>query len=450
MPATFAPFRLPGFRRLFSAYGVNATGDWLGEIALSVLLLHAGGGVLAIGALWVCARLLPGLVAPFASALLHARRPQRPLFLLHAGEALLVGSLAVAAAVGAPVVVLLAIAMVDGVLAVVARGLIKATIVLETRPAGLHREGNTLLNAAFTVAAAAGPLVAGMLVATAGVPATLAANAASCLLAAVLLHPLTGSIPTDQPSPSWLGPLRDGVCHLRTHPTLRRLLALDGAACVFLAAILPVELVFVTETLGGSEADFGAVLTAWGAGAVAAAAVLPSLRRAPLLVLVVVGMGLMIGSYAGMGVSHTVNPVLAFSLLGGLGNGLTCMALTTAIQERAPDQLQAPVNALVEALHTSAPGAGYVLGTAVAALASPRAAYFVAALGALAALLLTAPRPRLRPPAGTSIAGLMADPVAAPNIALATAVSSETAAAVVHPESGALTTDARDSNMPRA
>jgi hypothetical protein len=394
MSDTFAPFRVPRFRRLFAAYGVNATGDWLGEIALSILLLQGGGGVIAVGALWILARFVPALIAPFASALLHTRGPARPLFALHAAEAVLFGLLAVAAALDAPFSVLLTIAMMDGVLAVVARGLIKAAIVNETRPLGLHREGNALLNTAFTGAAVAGPAAAAALVATAGAPAALAVDAASFAVAAIALSPLAGVRTECDASRSPLAPLYGGLRHIADHPTLRRLLAMDAATCVFLAAILPVELVFITETLGGSEADFGAVITAWGAGALVAGIALPLLRRVPLMALIAVGMVQMIGSYAGMGASHTVDAVLWFSLVGGIGNGLACMAQTTAVQERAPDELQEPVNALLEALHTAAPGAGYALGTAVAALASPRAAYAVAALGALAALLIAAPAPR--------------------------------------------------------
>ena len=385
MRTTIAPLALPRFRRLIGAYGVNATGDWLGEIALSVLLLHSGGGIVAVGALWVLGRFVPALVAPAASAWLSRRGPARLVSWLHAGESLLFGVLAVAAAAGAPAPALLALATADGVLAIAARGLIKAAIVTETRPAGLHREGNALVSGAFTVTAAAGPALAGVLVATVGVPATLALNAASFAIAAVLLRPFAGTAP-DAEGHSPLAPLRHGLAHLREHRMLRRLLAMDAATCVFFAMIIPVEIVFVTQTLGGTEADYGAVLTAWGVGAMAASAALPALRRAPLLALVGAGLALMVASYAGMGAAGGVDAVLAWSLIGGVGNGLEGMALVTLVQQRTPDRLQAPVNTLMESLHTAAPGAGYALGAVLAALASPRAVYAVAAIGALAAI----------------------------------------------------------------
>lgn len=392
MPSALEPLRLRRFRRLFGAYGINATGDWLGEIALSVLLLHAGGGVLGVGALFVFARFMPALIAPFAATVLCRRGPGRLLAALHAAEAVLYGVLALAILVGASAVALLVLAAIDGVLAVVARGLIKAAIVAETRPAGLLREGNTLINALFTGAMAAGPVAGGVVVATAGVPTALALDAMSFAVAAALLAPFTTNR-DKEPRSAPLSPLRHGLGHIRRHPALRRLLTVDGGTAVFLASIVPVELIFVTETLGGTEAGFGAVLAAWGIGAVAGGATLPALRTVPLLALVVIGMLLIVVSYVGMGTAHTLNAVLAFSAIGGVGNGIEGMALVTAIQEHTPDRLQDQVNTLIESLHTAAPGAGYALGTAVAAAASPRTAYVVAAIGALAVLLAAASSP---------------------------------------------------------
>jgi hypothetical protein len=69
----------------------------------------------------------------------------------------------------------------------------------------------------------------------------------------------------------------------------------------------------------------------------------------------------------------------------------------------APGQLlpalQADVNALIEALHTAAPGLGFVLGGAAAWAVSPRTTYWAAAL-AVAALLLVAGRGLLSSPSG--------------------------------------------------
>jgi MFS family permease len=82
--------------------------------------------------------------------------------------------------------------------------------------------------------------------------------------------------------------------------------------------------------------------------------------------------------------------VIAFSLLGGVGNGLEGILLTTLVQERTPDRLQISVNGALESLHTAAPGLGFLLGGVLAAATTPRAAYVAAGLGTLAVLIVAA------------------------------------------------------------
>ena len=77
--------------------------------------------------------------------------------------------------------------------------------------------------------------------------------------------------------------------------------------------------------------------------------------------------------------------------------------LTTFIQERTPGALQARINGVIEAIHTAAPGLGFLLGGAVAAVASPRAAYWVAGLGALVVALLATAALRRRSPCATPV-----------------------------------------------
>src|SRR5205085_10211007 len=93
--------------------------------------------------------------------------------------------------------------------------LTRAAVVATTRPAGLHRDGNALLNVAFTVNAAAGPALGGVLVAVAGVAATLLADAASFSICAGLL--LTGAgLPRPARGPTERAPgLRATVAGLR-------------------------------------------------------------------------------------------------------------------------------------------------------------------------------------------------------------------------------------------
>jgi predicted MFS family arabinose efflux permease len=285
-----------------------------------------------------------------------------------------------------PLLVLLALAAVDGVVAPVVRSLIRATIVATTRPAGLHREGNALLNVAFTVNAAAGPAVGGVLVAVAGVQATLLADAGSFSICAALL--LVGAgLPRPASGPPERSPgLRAIVAGLRLDAVASRMLAAESAGVIFVSMIVPIEIVFVTEVLDGGAAAYGIVLTAWGAGMVAGGALSARLRRASLLSLAAAGAIAMAAAYAGMGAGASLAIVVAWSAVGGAGNGVHAMAFLTALQERAGDAQQARVASIYDAVTTVGPGIGFVLGGALASIASPRAVYFAAAAGAFAAI----------------------------------------------------------------
>jgi MFS family permease len=396
---SLAPLRLPAYRRLFSAYSVNNLGDWVGEIALSVLVLHATDSVLAVTALWVLGRFVPALLAPLTVSAVERRLgAARPLRGLHLIEAALFGLVAAATGAGAPVVLILGLAFVDGIVSSTARALLKTAVVATTRPHELLREGNALLGVAFTGTVAIGPLLGGAVVALFGVPAALVMDAVSFAFAALVLGP-GARLPVVARDDAEADRLRAGFAHLWRHRELRVLTLADAAAGVFFAAIIPVELVFVTQTLGGTEADFGAVLAAWGVGAVLGSAAVSVFPRLGPRTLLLAGVGLCIAGYLGMGTAAAVAAVVTWSFVGGIGNGLEGVVLTTFIQERTPDALQARINAVVEALHTGAPGLGFLLGGVVAATASPRAAYWFAAVGALAvtaiavaALLRPAPR----------------------------------------------------------
>src|SRR6185312_13601486 len=63
MRAALAPLRLPGFPRLAFAYTVNELGNWLGEIALAVLVFDETGSALATAALFLGMQFLPALFA---------------------------------------------------------------------------------------------------------------------------------------------------------------------------------------------------------------------------------------------------------------------------------------------------------------------------------------------------------------------------------------------------
>ena len=383
---SLAALRVRPFRHLLAAYAVNQLGDWAGEVALAVVVFQTTGSPAAVATTWLVHRCLLALAAPALVAKLEHRPAARLLPRISCAQAAIFVTLAaLASRAGLPLI--LALLAVDGLLASTARALTRTAVVAVTRPAGLHREGNALINIVFTTNGILAPAVGGVLVAALGPASALTANAGSFLLAAFALR--TASLPhrrsgAEADQTRRHGGLRDSLAYLACQPLLRRLFTADAALSVLLAMILPIEVVFVTDTLGAGEAAFGAVLTAWGVGMVIGGVLLARLRRASPAGMLLAAAATQAAGMLGMGMSHAVVGVMVWSAVGGIGNGVYGMAFVTAFQERTADAYQARINGLYDTLVSVAPGLGFAAGGAVAALAGPRAVYLIAGLGCLA------------------------------------------------------------------
>jgi len=66
--ANLAPLRVPAFGRLLFSYTTNSIGDYVGLVALAVLVYHETEDPLATTALFISAQFLPAFVAPVLTA----------------------------------------------------------------------------------------------------------------------------------------------------------------------------------------------------------------------------------------------------------------------------------------------------------------------------------------------------------------------------------------------
>jgi MFS family permease len=395
MAASLRPLKLPAFGRLASAYLVNELGNWLGEIALAVLVFDQTDSTLATAALFLGVHFAPAFLTPPLVARLDGVSARRALPALYATEALAFGVLALLASDFALVAVL-AIATLDGAIASAARALTRASAAAVLAPAGQLREGNALLNVAFTAGAAVGPALGGVVVAGAGVETALFADAASFLTVAALLG-ATRNLPTPASEPSergWTVRLRRGLAYVRERVPLRSLLGAQAAAFVFFAAVIPIEVALAKDTLGAGDLGYGLLLASWGAGMVVGSLVFTGLRRMPLRLLLIVSTLAIGGAYLGMGIAPSLAVACVASAVGGGGNGIQWVALVTAVQELTRATYQARVLALLEALASAMPGVGFLLGGAIAAVLNPRASFIVAGTGVIVVLAVAVVRLR--------------------------------------------------------
>jgi MFS family permease len=385
------PLRRPLFRRLAATYTVNELGDWMGIIALSVLVFDQTDSALATAALFLGTRFLPALLAPILVARAERPPPRFALPVIYCGEAAAFGALAFFAD-DFSLAAVIVLATIDGALALAGRSLTRAVVAALLEPAGELRAGNALLNVAFTGGAAIGPALAGLVVAGFGVQTALLLDAASFyVIAWVLLT--AGAMPRAEPEE---GRMRDrvraGVAYIREKVVLRRLLAAQGTAFIFFAAVIPVEVVYAKETLDAGDAGYGLMLASWGGGMVLGSLVFAALRRASLAVLLFFSTLAVGAGYLGLAAAPTLALACAASVLGGAGNGVQWVSTISAVQEMTAAGMQARVMSVLESIGAAMPGVGFVIGGVVAASASPRTAFLIAGIGVCAIVVLVTPK----------------------------------------------------------
>ncbi len=384
------PLRRPAFRRLALSYAVNEMGDWLGVIALSVLVFEKTGSALATALLFIGTGFLPALLTPFFVARLERPPPRLVLPAIYAVEtaafaalALLAGHFSLAAVV--------AVAALDGALALTAKTLTRAVTAAMLEPEGELRAGNAVLNIAFTGGAAVGPALAGAAVAAFGVQSALLLDAASFyLIGCILLTAKALPQPELEEEVPLLEQVRAGLGYIRRTPTLRRLLAAQTGALVFFAVVIPIEVIYAKETLGAGDAGYGVLLGSWGVGMLLGSVLFATLRRASLPVLLFFSTAAIGAGYLGMAAAPALAVACAASVLGGAGNGIQWVAVVSAVQELTRSSMQARVVGTLESLAAAAPGLGYILGGLVATQWSPRAAFLVAGAGVMAIVAVSA------------------------------------------------------------
>ncbi|MFD8793709.1 MFS transporter [Streptomyces vinaceus] len=142
--------------------------------------------------------------------------------------------------------------------------------------------GNSKLETVRSGAEFAGPGVAGFLVQLLGAAGTLAGQAVTSLVSVVLLGRIGAREEKPEPAPRrhLLRDIHEGLSYVLSHRILR-LIALNTAAVnLFLSAVMAIEVLFLTRTVGLPPAAVGWVLTTATIGSVLAATAADRVTRA--------------------------------------------------------------------------------------------------------------------------------------------------------------------------
>lgn len=361
---------------------INELALSIGAVALAVLVYRRTGSAIGAMGFFLCAEFGPALVSPLFVARLDQRSARWVLGGLYACEGLiflvlawLVHHFSLAA--------VLALALLDGSLAVTARVLVRAAWTSITSASGLVRDANALMNTGFSICFMVGPAIGGAVVAIGGSVAALLVNVGAYALSVLVVTTATGlprAVPDRSPA---AGRLRAALSYARGEVLIRRLLGLQAAGMLFFTISIPVEVVFAQHTLHSGAGGYGVLLAAWGAGAIAGSGIYARWRGLPSRIQITTGTALLGAGFALMAASPTLAVAIVGAAIAGTGNGIQIVSLRTALQEAVAERWMALVLSLNESMLQAVPGAGIALGGAITALAGARAALAAGAAGSL-------------------------------------------------------------------
>jgi MFS family permease len=344
--------------RVLAAYALFTLTEYSVWIAMLVYAYSRGGATVA--GLVAVVQLAPAaILAPMVASVADRRSPVRLL-----GGGYLVQAAAMAATAAA--------VMAGAPLAAYAASAVAATAVTTTRPAQAAlipsvaatpdqlTAANVVVGWLEAAATAASGLLAGVLIAVAGVGSVFAvcaglAVAAALLVAGLRVAPLTWG---QERGPAVLAGIGESLRLAVRRPRLRLLLALLTAEAIVLGALDLLIVIVAISVLDRPQSWAGYLTFACGVGAVLAATVSAVLvgRRlgAPILGAALVLSGALAALALGLGAAGTV----ALLAVAGAGYTLLDIATRTLLQRSVPPQLIGRIFGLLEGLMM----AGYALG----------------------------------------------------------------------------------------
>ena len=377
------------FRRLFFAHATSRAGDAFNAVALVVLVFELTGSGAGV-ATTVVFEVVPILALGPVAGVIADRYPRRSVMIgADLLRAALVGTLA----------------FVHGEVAIayaVAFGVSVGSVFFNPSASSLVPDvvnedelvdANTAL---WTVAVAAQVILAplaGALIASAGVGAAFAVNAASYAVSALLLR----RVPVDAPRASiavrgWSA-VRDGVRVVRRSPLLARLAVVQVLASLSAGATSGLLVVLAGDWLGVGPSGFGVLLACIGAGAAVGPLVLRRHVRAG-------DKRWLFGPYALRGavdltLATVSSPVIAAPALGlyGVGTSTGMISYQSTLQSLVPRETRGRAFAFYDVLWNAARLTSLGLGGLIADHVSIRVVYVAGAalLLAAAAVGLTTP-----------------------------------------------------------
>ncbi len=407
-------------RRIVAAYAVNRLGTWIGTVAISLAVFDRTHNALAVAATLMAAQVIPAVAVPFLVARVEASSYRRELSLLYGFEAIATCVLAflVASYFSLPLVLL--VVALDGTAALAASALLRSEAARAARedpfPHGRRGQGagpadpgagpdavpteadrdlaevriNARINIAFSITFVVGPAIGGLLVGTAGASVALLIDAASFVIAAVLLLDLHPHVETSPAENSIRARLRAGWSYINEVTALRALLLAQAIALIFFESAAPIEVAYAKSTLHAGDRGYGLLMAFWGVGVVVGSLLFSRAVSRSLRVMISAGTFAVGAAYVGFALAPTLAIACGVAVVGGVGNGVQWAPLVSAIQRLTRAQFRGRVMGALEAVGALTPAIGLTIGGVLVAVGSPRWAFLAVGIGAMLTTFLFA------------------------------------------------------------
>jgi MFS family permease len=365
-------------RRLELAFAAFNGAEWGIWIALLVYAYADGGGATAAG-LMALVQLVPSaLLAPALGTLGDRMRPGRVLFFGYLLQAVTMGMVAGAIALGAPHPLAFALAPLTTLAITTTRPAQAAVLPAIVRSpeqltcanvvAGWMEGGSVLI----------APALAGVLMGAGGPALAIAAMAVIILGGALLVLPIPGPPPMpadDEEERGFAAEVVEGVRVVSRHPAARLLIVVLSVQYMLMGALDVLYVVLAIDVLHIGESGAGYLNAAFGGGGLVGGLVTAGLVGRRRLAPALVG-GIALVSAALVVLAAAPGQLAAFALLAAAGVGRTVFDVTgrTLLQRTVPAEILARVFGLLESLMDIGLALGSVIVPVLVALGGPRAA----------------------------------------------------------------------------
>jgi len=389
-----APLRSAPFRRYLLGQLPSLTGSWAQVVALSWWVESHDPKALG----WVVAlQFLPSLVlGPWFGVVADRHNRRRLLMLAECGLGLVAAGYALASLTGVltlPVICVLATAwgVINALDTPARRALVPALVPPYQAASAAALTGTVLL-----VGMAAGSALGGALVASAGVTAAFAVNAATFLADVAVLGTIrAGKSPQVRRAP---GQIREGLFYV-AHTQELRVPLLTLALIATLAFTMQVSVpALVHQSFAGGPAQLGAALTILAAGSltgtlVRAASGMPGPRALPSAT------AIMACGLAGTAIAPVLPAALAGLAIVGFGWSYF-LGTTIATLQSADPRMLGRVMSLFALVLLGGMSGGAPIASSLSGSLGPRAPFVAGAAAAISALAIAAGSGRTRPRTG--------------------------------------------------